>query len=163
MTKMLRAFALALLLPLLFIGAAFAQDVVVPETVVKFEWGDLLGIFVTNLASNPDSAAWTVFGLVMAWVATMLPAPLQWAWQTFRLEQLLQKSLTAGLNSTAGALAGRTLTADVGNQVIARAVQYAVDNGSKAAIAWAGGPQALHNKLVARLDNVDGAVPLKPQ
>lgn len=131
--------------------ASFAQDVVVPETVVTFQWGDLLAVFLTNLAANPDSAAWTLFGLVMAWVAARLPAPLQWAWRLFQIEQLLEKSLKAGFNSTAGAYEGRALSVNVGNEVIANALQYAIDNGSAAAIKWAGGPEALRQKLLARV------------
>lgn len=144
---------IGLVLMLLFGTAAtvFAQDVVVPETVVTFKWGDLLAVFLTNLAANPDSAAWTLFGLAMTWVATRLPAPLKWAWRLFQIEQLLAKSLQAGFNSTAGAFAGQAVSVDVGNKVIANALQYAIDNGNAAAIKWAGGEELLRQKLLARV------------
>lgn len=169
--RLLIIFGLAVLAWAAIMGGlsmVLAQDadgivVTVPPTTVVFEWGDWLAILLAELA-KPDSVAWTIFGLAAAFVVARLPAPLQWAWRLFQVEQLLAKSLNAGINATSGAVAGQRLQADVGNEVLAKALQYAVDNGSAAAIKWAGGDAALRNKLLARMElDAKAAIPLVAQ
>lgn len=145
------------------VGVAFGQDtgivVAVPPTDVVFNWGDFLAILLANLA-QPDSVAWTIFGLAMTWLVTQLPGPLKTAFNVFRVEQLLSKALAGGINSTRGAVQGQTLNLDVGSEVFAKALQYALDNGSKGLIEWMGGAQGIQQKLIARLpadETVDGA------
>lgn len=132
--------------------ALMAQEVVVPETVVTFNWGDLIGVFFTNLASNPDSAAWTAFGLALTWLVTRLAPPLQWAFKVFQVEQLLKNAIMNAINSTKGAAEGQALSADVGNVVLAKAIQYAIDNGQAWLINWMGGPKGTGEKVIARLN-----------
>lgn len=135
--------------------AVFAQDVVVPDTVVNFKWGDLGAIFLTNLVANPDSAAWTLFGLAMTWVVAMLPGPARWFFNMFRVEQLLKNAITGAVHSTKGAIEGKSMGIDVGSEVFAKALQYAVDNGNKALIDWAGGTAGLTDKIIARIPTTE--------
>lgn len=143
---------------------AFAQDgadivVAVPPTEVVLNWGDFLAILLANLA-QPDSVAWTAFGLAMTWLVAKLPGPAQWAFKVFKVDQLLEKSLVAAINSTKGAVVGQSLSVNVGSEVLAKAAQYAVDNGQKGIIDWMGGRAGIEEKLLARmtLDSMaDGA------
>lgn len=160
--RLLTVFGVFALVVLAMFGGAsaiFAQDVVVPETVVNFQYGDLLGVFLTNLADNPDSAAWTAFGLALTWLVSRLPGPLKFAYNMFRVEQLLRNAVAGAVNSTAGAVQGKNLNVDVGGEVLAKALQYAIDNGSAGLIKWMGGEVGVQQKLIARIptnEAVDG-------
>jgi len=145
--------------------AAFAQDVspdivvTVPPTEVVLNWGDFAQILLANLA-DPTSVAWTAFGLAMTWLVAMLPGPAKWAFNAFRIDQLLKNAAMAAMNSTKGAVAGKALNVDVGSEVLAKMLQYALDNGNAALIKWAGGAQGIQQKSIARLTldaTVDGA------
>lgn len=144
-----------LVVVLVFVGISYGQEADVPAapidvTTVSIDWGIFVNLILLELA-KPDSVAFTALLAVSAWVVSKLPQPLQWAWRLFQIEQLLSKSLQAAMNQTAGAVAGQTLTLDVANEVLAKAAQYAVDNGQKALIEWAGGNKGLHDKLTARV------------
>jgi hypothetical protein len=139
----------------LFAAVVMAQEVVVPETVVNFRWGDLVGVFLTNLADNPESGAWTLLGLALTWIVSQLPGPLKWFYNMYRVEQLLRNAVMGAINSTKGAVAGKSLGVDVGSEVFAKALQYAVDNGNGALIQWAGGTAGLTDKLIARIPTTE--------
>lgn len=146
------------------VTVAMAQDaggvvVTVPPTEVVLNWGDFLAILLTNLA-DPTSVAWTAFGLAMTWLVSMLPGPAKWAFNAFRVEQLMRNAAAGAINSTKGAVAGKALNVDVGSEVLAKMLQYALDNGNAALIKWMGGPQGVQQKAIARMtlaETVDGA------
>lgn len=148
----------------LLVPFAFAQDasgvvVAVEPTAVVFDWGNFLAILLANLA-DPTSVAWTAFGLAMTWLVAQLPGPAKWAFNVFKVDQLLQKALIAAMNSTKGAVAGKSLDVDVGSEVLAKMLQYAIDNGQKWLIDWMGGVQGVEEKAIARMqlaESVDGS------
>jgi len=147
-----------------FAVPSFAQDaggvvVMVPPTEVVFQWGDFFAILLANIA-DPQSVAWTAVAGALAWLITRLPAPAQWAFNLFKVDQLLLRSLQAAINSTKGATAGQTLNVAVGSEVLAKALQYAIDNGQAWLINWMGGRKGIEEKLIARMElgtGVDGA------
>lgn len=146
--------------PLLVFAQEVASDIVVtvPPTDVVLNWGDFAAILLANLA-KPDSVAWTLFGLAMTWLVAQLPGPAKWAFNAFRVEQLLTNAIAGAANSTKGAVQGKALNVDVGSEVLAKALQYALDNGSAALIKWMGGEAGVQQKLVARIpmaSEVDG-------
>lgn len=63
-----------------------------------------------------------------------------------------------GLNAVAGATKGKTLSIDVGNQVVTQALGYAVDNGPGKLIGWLGGEEGIRDKILARLTLPEEAV-----
>lgn len=76
-----------------------------------------------------------------------------------RVDQLLEKAVQYGINATKGAVAGRTLTVPVGNEVLERAFEYALRHAPRL-VSWAGGAIALREKIIARLNlEEDAAVP----
>lgn len=159
------AAAIASLAVVLFmINPAFAQDaggvvVTVPPTEVVLNWGDFVAILLANIA-DPQSVAWTFVAGAIAFVVARLPGPAAWAFNVFKVDQILIKSLQAAINSTKGATAGQALNVNVGSEVLAKAIQYAVDNGQAWLINWMGGRQGVEQKLIARMElasTVDGA------
>lgn len=153
-----------LILLAMAVGPVFAQEaggvvVTVPPTEVVLNWGDFLAIFLANIA-DPTSVAWTAFGIAMTWLVAQLPGPAKWAFNVFKVDQLLAKALIGAINSTKGAVAGKSLDVNVGSEVLAKAIQYAVDNGQKWLIDWMGGANGVEEKLIARMSldaTVDGA------
>ncbi len=130
-----------------------AETIVVAPTEVVFSWGDFLAILLGNLA-DPQSVAWTVLAGALTWAVAKLPAPLRWSFNLFKVDQLLTHAIQSGLNSTKEAIAGRSLTVDVRNKVVAEAVQYAINNGQAALIEWMGGRAGVEAKIIARLPTV---------
>jgi len=147
-----------------FVTLSLAQDaggvvVTVPPTEVVLNWGDFVSIFLANVA-DPQSVAWTFVAAAIAYVVARLPGPAMWAFNVFKVDQLLINALRAAINSTKGATAGQALSVNVGSEVLAKAIQYAIDNGQKWLIDWMGGRQGVEQKLIARMelaDSVGGA------
>ena len=109
-----------------------------PNTHVNIPVGDWLTGIGTAVAA------------VVAGVAVRLSGPLAGVLQMMRLEQLLQRALLAAMER-ADIRPGKVITVDVKNELIADAARYAIRNGSAAVIKWAGGIEALKEKLEARI------------
>lgn len=144
---------LVLGLTALFVGmlmmplVAHAQDAAASAatgTTVSVPWGDWLLDCAAAMASVAAA------GLV--WLCRFLPASVRALVQTAQVEQVLQKAITYGINAVAGAEKGKTLSVDVGNSVVAEALNYAVTHGPSWLQGWVGGPDALAQKIIARLD-----------
>jgi hypothetical protein len=157
MNKVLATIAAMIAMALTVYGVS-AQDiapVVVPDdaTVVVWDWSQFLAVFFGHLA-NPQSAVWTVFGAVMVWLSAKLPGPALWLFRVFQVEQLLTNALRASLYNTQKKFerGGGVLTVDLRNEIVADAVQYALDNGQSALIKWMGGADGTRVKITARAE-----------
>jgi len=147
-----------------FVTLSLAQEaggvvVTVPPTEVVLNWGDFASIFLANIA-DPQSVAWTFVAGAIAYLVARLPGPAMWAFNVFKVDQLLINALRAAINSTKGAAAGHALSVNVGSEVLAKAIQYVIDNGQKWLIDWMGGRQGIEQKLIARMtlsETVGGA------
>lgn len=121
------------------------QDVVIPY-----------GQYVEDLGQLAE--AWLIPALLagLTWVTTRyVPLPLRGIANsilTRQAEQLLQKALEFGINSTAGAERNATLKVDVANSVLRKAANYAIANGWPKLIDFLDGPDGILQKLFARLD-----------
>lgn len=124
---------------LLHPAAAMAAD----TTTVAVPIGDWLQQAVPIVAGL--SATWVM------WLLSRLPAQWLALAKTARFDQLLVNAIGYGLNAVAGAEKGKVLSVDLGNKVVAAALQYAIDNGSEAVIKWAGGRDVVAQKIIARL------------
>jgi hypothetical protein len=134
-------------------SGSFAQDAAVttgssgilPEgTEIRIPWGAWLSDLSSTLA--------TILMAVVIWLFRRLPGSVVAILQTLRAEQLIQKAIDYGLNATAGAAKDNVLTVEVGNEVIAKAATYAIDNGAPYIIKWLGGTDGITKKIVARLE-----------
>lgn len=146
-------FALTLALVVLFSSfVAYAADTA-PETVAqatsettKVTWA--YGAVIQQWASALSAVAM----VAITWLLRNLPTQVYSILVSARVDQLLKKSVDYGINMVAGAAKDRSLTVDVQNEVLARAIQYVIDNAPKWLQSWMGGPEQIANKIIARLD-----------
>jgi hypothetical protein len=132
-------------------GAEFATPTqFVPDGEVEVPYGDFLADLLTQLLG--------LAGIAAAWLLRRVPANIVATLDQFagamgqgRVNELLEKAVTYGINTTAGAARGRTLTVKVGNEVAERAFEYALRHAPKL-VSWLGGIQALREMIIARLD-----------
>jgi hypothetical protein len=133
---------LALLASALMAAPAHAQAIV--DTTVDIplsEWVGILGEWVGPLLA---AAA-----LVLV---RKLPKQLADILIGMRVEQVLQKAITYAINAVAGATKDKPLSINVGNEVVATAVQYVVDHAPTWLVKWMGDGDLLREKIIARLD-----------
>jgi hypothetical protein len=111
---------------------------------------------VTNLVELPHvvgSLAITLFPVAVA----LLPAPLRLVVSAVFGEQLIRNARDYALNAIANAAKGKILAVDVGNQVLAQAVEYAVREGALWLVSWLGGPEGIRLKIFWLLDHDEQA------
>lgn len=97
----------------------------------------------------------TVLGMLTYVTGKYVPLPLRGIANNIlrrEAEQLLEKAIEYGINATAGAERDKTLTVDVGNEVLRKALNYALSNGWVKLIDFLDGPDGILQKLFARLD-----------
>ena len=137
------AFAVAALFAVAFsVMPALAQAV--SDTQVQIPIGDWIGHVAGFVAS--------ITAALIAWGLRQLPAQYVAIAKTARLDQLLERAITYACNATRDATRDKVLSVDVGNEVLKKALDFAVQHGSGSLIAWAGGEAALRAKIIARLD-----------
>lgn len=130
---------------------AFAQA----ATEVGWAWGD----WVAAVLSSILLAVGTVATFIVTKAIALLPAAIQ-AYITAQhrktAEQLLEKAIAYGINAAKDYVTGKKLTVDVGNEVVAEALNYVIKHGPEWLINWLGGVDAIIQKIIARLDLEDG-------
>ena len=143
--------------PLLALAQTPAPAPVVPAPVVAptsvlVPWGDWLATALTII----NSLALPVIGGAVAWMFRALPS---WAVNFFRtisVEQWLQRALDFGVNTTIGAVRGKSMTLNVGNEVVAKALSYIAEHAPEWLKSWLGGTEGIRDRLVARLQTSEG-------
>lgn len=131
------------LVPALGTGVALAQDVgSALDTRIAVNYG-------SALASLLDGAGDMLFVVLSGAVATFSPGV--WAFMRIaRLDQLLKNALNKAVEEFRADLQDDRITVDLRNKVLADAARYALDNGAKSIIVWAGGEKGIRDKLQAR-------------
>lgn len=132
-------------------AVAVAADAA-PETVaqatgettkITWAWGALVSQWAGALGSLVLAVA--------AWALRLLPAQIYAILVTARADQLIAKAIDYGVNAVKDASKDKTLEVNVGNQVLAKALQYVLDNAPGWLTTWLGGPEAIAAKIWARL------------
>lgn len=142
----------------LYAAAALAQTVAPKtDTVVTLPWGDLLGAVLIYAQEAVTFALISVLALVTA----RLPSWVQAIIGKVMTEQLLRRAIDYAIATTRGAVKGQSFDVDVGNQIVAKALRYALDHGAGWLITWMGGEARVAEKIVARLD-VDAEAVIDP-
>ncbi len=106
----------------------------------------------------------TFVGAGIIWLLSKIGTPWAQKLRTDAAEQLLGRAVSYGINATAGAVAGKAVTVEVGNTVVATALNYAIEYGPARLIGWLGGEAGIRDKILARLTVpedaaiVDGAI-----
>ncbi|SEQ70501.1 hypothetical protein SAMN05216548_1078 [Faunimonas pinastri] len=116
MHRLSRVAAAALLLLACLVAPAFAGD----GSPVTVPWGDLIVWLLVTFGGSFVALALALYHLVLK----HLSVPLRTWLQQHNADQLIERMVGAGLNSVAGASRGKVLTAEIGNQVLAAALNY---------------------------------------
>lgn len=134
--------------------AALAADTA-PATgeTTKVTW-----TYGATIAQCASAIGTLLFAGVM-WALRLLPSQVYAVIVSMRADQLLQKAIDYGINMVTAATKDKALTADVGNAVLAQALQYVIDHAPDWLQSWMGGPDAIAQKIVARLNLASDAVP----
>lgn len=132
---------------------ATAQEVSTPVSPgasphITIPYGD----WVAQIAEIVSALLVPVLLAVVSRLAYVLPAPITAAINTSRVEQLLDKAIGYAMNTVAGAAKGKSLDVNVGSQVVAEAVNYALQQGPSKLIVWLGGQDALIRMILARIN-----------
>ena len=136
-------FIVAMLIALLFASVAHAQDAAIP-----------VGAAMSGLV---DFAAPVVFAAV-AWLFRKVPKNLAAVLIALRVDQLLNVAVNYGINATKDAVAGKTLSLPVGNEVARLALEYALAHAPQLSASF--GVGRLREKILARLTlDENAAVP----
>jgi hypothetical protein len=107
------------------------------------------------IGSWVDATAPTIAALLLAvitWGFRKLPDAIQGLLRTAQVDQMLQKAIDFGINTVKGATKDRVLDVDVGNAVIAQALDYVVKHCPAWMIEWLGGEKGIRDRIIARLD-----------
>lgn len=123
------------------VDAGEADTIVVPVG----NWADAI---LENAASMVAALLMAVFG----WLLRKLPKQMVDLLLTLRVEQIMRRAVDYGINATRGAVKGKALSFDVGNEVIAAALQRVIDSAPGFLINWMGGIEAIKAMIVARLN-----------
>lgn len=118
-----------------------------PDTVVTIPYGTVLDAVLANVLGIVGAG----IAMVLTWAFRKLPANVVAILRMIQVEQLLSRAAEYGINATRGAVKGKTLDVDVGNQALERALQYALDSASRGLIEFMGGAEGAQKKLIARL------------
>lgn len=132
---------------------AFAADSA--SASVTIPWGDWLASILGTIAA----VSGTIAVAIITWALRLLPASLRSyidAERRKQAEQLLQHAIDYGINDAKGFVTGKTLDVRVGSDVLAGALQYAVDHGPGWLIDWMGGAGKVRDKILSRLPLDDG-------
>lgn len=110
-----------------------------------------VGTWIDQLLTGIQSSLAVIIAAVVAWAFRKLPQSVVSILRMVQAEQILTRAADYGINATKGAVKGKSLSIDVGNEAVARAVQYAVNNGAPWLIKWLGGADAIRDKIIARI------------
>lgn len=113
----------------------------------------------TWVASYASAAVEIVSAFVMAAVAfacRRLPAGVGAIVKGLVTQALVEKAIGFGMNTVAGATKGKALTFDVGNAVLANALNYAVAHVPGWLLSWTGGSAAIRDHIIALLPIEEG-------
>lgn len=140
--------SVAVVLGLMVFGsAAFAQEVANTVTVPYGDWAASVVQFLGGIAS------FVITGFILT-----KAGPLGGLIKMMKIDQLLEKAVQYGINKVSGAVAGKALTIEIGNEVLREAVDYAVKSAPASLIEWAGGVEMIREKIIARLNLDEFAV-----
>jgi hypothetical protein len=145
-------FALGLALifaPIFGTSLALAQSssvAPISDSTVTFGWGDFIGQLGMQLLPWAGLALLTV-------ITGLLPAPVRAIVQKYRtaqVDQLLERALGYAATRLRDQLQGQTLSIDVHSKLVKEATDYAIQQGSKAVLDYAG-EISIPDKLSARV------------
>ena len=153
-----------LLLAVLAPAIGFAADGTTPETVAQATGeGTKITWAYGAVIQQWSTAIGTLILAGVTWALRLLPAQIYGILVSLRADQLLGKAIDYAINMVKGASKDKELSIDVHNEVLAKALQYVLDNAPGWLQSWMGGPEQIANKIIARLNIATDALPLDVQ
>ncbi len=135
------------------IDIAFAADAGTPETVAQAtNEGTKVTWAVGSVVSQWADAVEALLVALVAFALRKIPGQLGTILQTMHVDQILNKAIDYAINMVKGATKDKELSVDVGNEVLAKALQYVLDHSPGWLQSWMGGPGAIAQKIIARLN-----------
>ena len=133
---------------LLAATAAAGATLAATQTGVSLPWGDWAAAALDVVG---DNTGYIVSGLVLWGLKSPFSHIVAMA-QTFRVDQILEKAITAGVNSVEKAVKGRSLDFDTGSLVLNEALTYAIRLAPNFLGQFIGGWDDVARMIWARLD-----------
>lgn len=96
-------------------------------------------------------------GVAVAWGFRWLPSQIQALALTMRVDQLLIRSITYGINGVQGATRDKVLSFEVGNKVLREALTYAIIHGGSLVKDFMGSDVEVAQKIWSRLNVAESA------
>jgi hypothetical protein len=128
---------------------AFAPLALASDTQVNVP----IGAWIDGVADVVTPVIVLAIGGGLIRVAGPIAGPLIGMLGQKRVNQLLDKAIRYAFNAVKGVTPnGGVLSVDVGNEVIARAMNYAIAHAPKLVSTVIGGQDRLREKIIARLD-----------
>lgn len=143
MTYFALAFSVALVAA--YGGPAFAQAAAdaapAHDTTFTFNWGQYAAEAITAIGAAGVWIAGAAIGL--------LPGPAQWAAKTFKLDQVIGKSIAAAAHDLAGKITTKGFTVDVRSEMLATTLRNVERNAADLARKYA---STIELKVKARIE-----------
>lgn len=145
------ALALALFATLGVFAFVFGGQAIAADAAAGSKVSIPIGDWATAILDVLNDLVLPLVVVVVGWAMRVLPSSIAAYLKMMQVDQLLARAVGYGISAVRGAVAGKELTADVGNEVLAEAIRYALAH-APALVEWAGGADALREKIVARLN-----------
>lgn len=113
------------------------------DTTVEVEIGKLAAEWLPTLGY--------LIGAILMWAFRFLPGNVSFWFKLLRLDQVLQRSIDAAIARVVGAAKGKVWSIEVGNAVVATALEGFLASAPAWLVEWAGGKDGIVRKILARV------------
>jgi hypothetical protein len=136
------------------VHVAPAAVTVAPAAPVVVGWGD----WAAEFAKWAGSAALAAFAISRGLIFGLVKNPLlRMALEAYFTNDRVNELVGVAIAKVEGAAKGKTLTVDVGNKVLAAAVQQALETLPNVTINMLGGADGIRDKILSKLDLEEAA------
>lgn len=108
-----------------------------------------LGTWIASYASAIVEVVTSVVMLLVAYALRSLPAGIATVLKGLITQQLVERAISFGMNTVAGAAKDKVLSFDVSNAVLANALNYLVTHFPGWLVSWMGGADAIRDHIIA--------------
>lgn len=134
---------------------ALAAPVAPQQVVVSVAQPDAaersISLPVADWTAAARNVVFTLLLGLWALAKNKLPAPVLWAVKLYGEQKLIEQAINLAINAVPGAAKGQPLTIDVGNAVLAHALQWVVDEVPSFVVKLMGGEDGIKAKIFAAL------------
>lgn len=122
-----------------------------PAHAAEIASGSRVDIPIGAIINELVLPIFATLGAALLWLIRHLPKAAQDLIRTYRADQLAFRALAYGINSTANAAQGKTLSVDVHLPVLARALTFFLERAPALLVQWIGGPATIAANIWSRM------------